>query len=162
MATHPDFTYPPWPPKEYQPRWIDSDSPAEDWAALVTSELALFEEDFLDLADQEEVERYADLLLDLHGSYDEHTRREAMEVVMGDKYVTGQAGAVGPGASAQDITFNQVWNQTEGDVDLNQLASELARLRQELRSKAVEPKQDIDVAAIAEAEVAAVPATPPR
>lgn len=75
---------------------------------------------------------------------------------MGDKYQAGQAGAVGPNAQAHDLTLSQTWNRLEGTVDLNQLAEELAKLRQEMKKEAVEIEHDISVAAIGEAHLAAV------
>ena len=32
---------------------------------------------------------------------------------MRDQYIIGQAGAVGPGAQAQDMKFQQIWNQVQ-------------------------------------------------
>jgi len=44
---------------------------------------------------------------------------------MGDNYSAGQAGAMGPGAQASNMTFQQIWNQTQGSLDLQQLSKEL-------------------------------------
>lgn len=74
------------------------------------------------------------------------------DIVMGDKYEIGQAGAVGPGAHAHDMTFNQIWNQVGGDIDLPHLAEELVALRQEMKKEATEPEHDIAIGAIATAE----------
>jgi uncharacterized protein YjbI with pentapeptide repeats len=75
---------------------------------------------------------------------------------MGDKYdISGQAGAIGPNANAHDMTFNQVWNQLQGSIDLPKLADELSRLRQEMKKEAIEPGQDIAVSEIAKAEQSA-------
>lgn len=74
---------------------------------------------------------------------------------MGDKYVVGQAGAVGPNSMARDMTFQQVLAETGNSVDMGDLAQELSRLRQELSSRSVRPEDAIEVAAIAEAEIAA-------
>ena len=77
-------------------------------------------------------------------------------VIMGDKYTTGQAGAVGPHSSAHDISFNQVWNQVESTIDLPALADELEQVRIEMRRVAGgEPEQDLSVAEIAQAEISA-------
>jgi hypothetical protein len=77
------------------------------------------------------------------------------EVVVGDQYTVGQAGAVGPLASAQNMTFQQVWHQASSDIDLVCLKSELGVLRAAMREKGGEPEHDIAVAEIASAEVAA-------
>lgn len=74
---------------------------------------------------------------------------------MGDTYKAGQAGAIGPNAHAHDMTFNQIWNEMQGAIDLTQLANDLSRLRQEMKKEAIEPEQDIAVSEIAKAEQAA-------
>jgi hypothetical protein len=75
--------------------------------------------------------------------------------VMRDKYIIeGQAGAVGPGAHAHDINFQQIWKQLEHSIDLANLAEELSRLRKEMKNEAVEPEHDIAVSEIAKAEQA--------
>jgi hypothetical protein len=75
---------------------------------------------------------------------------------MGDKYTTGQAGAVGPYSSAHDISFSQVWNQVESTIDLPSLAQQLEQVRIEMRRIAEsEPEQDLSVAEIAKAEISA-------
>jgi hypothetical protein len=80
---------------------------------------------------------------------------EQMGVAMGDQYTVGQAGAVGPGAEAHDMTFNQVWNQMANDMDLPALRTELTTLRQALKEQATEPDHDLTIAEVASAEIAA-------
>lgn len=77
------------------------------------------------------------------------------DVVMGDKYTIGQAGAVGPHSQAHDINFNQVWLQQSEKPDLSMLVSELSELRSAMRSQATTAQQDVSVAEIAYAEVEA-------
>lgn len=72
---------------------------------------------------------------------------------MGDKYVTGQAGAVGPRSQAQDIHFQQIWNS--GTIETADLAKELATLRQHLKSSATTADADIQIGTLALAEQAA-------
>ena len=43
---------------------------------------------------------------------------------------------MGPNAHAHDITFNQMWNQLGGGIDLSELASELETLRATLKDQA--------------------------
>ena len=82
--------------------------------------------------------------------------RPGEAVIMGDKYTTGQAGAVGPHSSAHDMSFNQVWNQVESTIELPALAHQLEQVRIEMRRVAGgEPEQDLSVAAIAQAEISA-------
>jgi hypothetical protein len=77
------------------------------------------------------------------------------EVIMGDKYEAGQVGAMGPGAHAHDMNFNQVWNQFGHGIDLLSLAGELSKLRAELKKKTTDPEHDIAVGSLAIAEQAA-------
>jgi hypothetical protein len=74
------------------------------------------------------------------------------EIVMGDSYKVGQAGAVGPNAHGHDITFNQVWTELQATMDVTKLAEELSTLRQQMRKVALEPAQDIAISEIARAE----------
>ncbi|MFC5060734.1 hypothetical protein [Actinomycetospora atypica] len=151
----PDFQITSWPPPEYQPRFMDSGS---DSVELLKREMAMFEEDFLDLPDQAAVDRYASLLVDLHGSYEGVSRDQVQEVVMGDKYVSsGQTGAVGPNAHVHDVSFQQVWTSVAGSEghDSQRLAEELETLRQHLRGVAQTREEDQAVAEIGAAASAA-------
>ena len=75
---------------------------------------------------------------------------------MGDKYIVEQAGSVGPQSHAQDITFNQNFNQTESSIDLARLADELRVLHQAMRQQALtEPEHDLAISDISKAEQAA-------
>ena len=71
---------------------------------------------------------------------------------MRDQYKAGQVGAMGPGAHAHDITFNQIWNENKDDIDLQALAFELSKLRLKLKEEASEPEHDSSIGAIASAE----------
>lgn len=82
----------------------------------------------------------------------ETSKPNIQEIIMGDKYTVGQAGAVGPNSHAHDITFNQIWNQIEGNIDLPRLADELGLLRQAMKKVATESDQDVAVGAVAAAE----------
>lgn len=77
------------------------------------------------------------------------------EVIMGDRYEAGQVGAQGPGAQAHNMTFQQVWIQCQGDIDLPQLAADLAKLRSAMKTEATSPEHDAAVGAVAAAETAA-------
>lgn len=77
------------------------------------------------------------------------------EVVMGDRYeVRGAAGAVGRGARADNVTIKQVWNELDNQNSA-ELAAELSRLRAEMKLEAKTPEQDLAVAEVARAELAA-------
>jgi hypothetical protein len=66
--------------------------------------------------------------------------------------ITGQAGAVGPGAHAHDNTFQQI----QGGIDLPKLAEELGRLRKAMKAEAAGTReQDTAIGAVADAEDAA-------
>jgi hypothetical protein len=72
-----------------------------------------------------------------------------------DRYEIGQAGAVGPGSRAANITFNQIWNKSEGKIDVQQLATELTTLRAALMKDASTPDQFVALGAVAAAEKSA-------
>ncbi len=74
---------------------------------------------------------------------------------MRDTYNIGQAGAVGPGAHAHDISFQQIWNDSKGHIDVSQLANELNGLRNSLSQEASEPEHYIAIGEVAAAEKAA-------
>jgi hypothetical protein len=74
---------------------------------------------------------------------------------VGDKYIAGQAGAMGPNAAASNISFQQVWLQVGQTVDLATLAQELGTLREAMRQRATTPEQDIGTGNVAAAEKAA-------
>ena len=78
------------------------------------------------------------------------------EAVMSKIEVGGDAGVVaGPGSHVHDVVFVKKWAETAEDIDIKKLASELAALRQELKTAADSPEQDAAVGAVANAEVAA-------
>ena len=165
FTADPSHPYSPDIPTEYQARQIDS---LDDFSLLgpaLNQEISTFEEDFVHLADDEKVRAYASALLGLKGKrghYDEETTTFVQEVVMGDQYVTGQAGAVGPGSHAHRMTFIQTWEQAAGEFDLAQLQGELAQLRAAMKERAIEPEHDVAVAEVAQAEVAAGEGDGPR
>lgn len=78
-----------------------------------------------------------------------------MEVTMGDRYEAVQVGAQGPNAHAHDMTFNQIWNQTKGDIDLQALSNELTTLRGELQKSAKSAEEFAEIGVIASAEIEA-------
>jgi hypothetical protein len=73
-------------------------------------------------------------------------------IMSNDRYEIGQAGAVGPSSRAANITFNQIWNKTEGKIDIQQLAAELTALRAALANEASTPDQFVALGAVAAAE----------
>jgi hypothetical protein len=85
----------------------------------------------------------------------------AEKIVMGDQYTAGQAGAMGPHSKASNMSFQQIWQQSQGDIDLVALTGELATLRKAMRKEAEEPSHDKSVAEIGLAEEAAQKADGP-
>ena len=81
---------------------------------------------------------------------------EGMKVMTGDQYnIKGQAAAVGPGAQVQEINFKQIWQAAGAELDLGQLARELAELLPALKKEAKEPADYRAIAEVGEAEAAA-------
>jgi hypothetical protein len=155
LTSRPEPGHDPEVPAEYRPRRFDPGAGPEALIELVRREIELFEQDFLDLADQSAVERYASLLFGLK-SYGQVTRDYAEEIIMGDKYEThGQAVNVGPHGHVHDVTAQQIWNEHSGRIDLAALATQLDELRGGLRAQAETREQDGEIAALADAAAAA-------
>ncbi|MBF0456542.1 MAG: hypothetical protein HQK99_01435 [Nitrospirae bacterium] len=73
-----------------------------------------------------------------------------------DTYNAGQAFQMGHNNHAKDITFHQIWNQQNGQIDLSALAMELPLLRSAMRKEATNPEHDISIGDIASAETSAI------
>ncbi|MGD1082864.1 MAG: hypothetical protein ABR881_31500, partial [Candidatus Sulfotelmatobacter sp.] len=84
------------------------------------------------------------------------------KIHMGDDYSAGAAGAMGPHSRASDMTFQQIWNQIYGAIDLPQLARELAKLKTALRSEAHHPEDEMAIGAVTAAEAAAKEGNGPK
>jgi hypothetical protein len=82
--------------------------------------------------------------------------------IMRDVYNVGQAGAVGANSKAENITFNQIWNQLSESPNLSELSHELSVLRQEMRRGATETRHDIAISEIAQAEESAKEGNGPK
>jgi len=72
-----------------------------------------------------------------------------------DTFSAGQAGAMGPGAHAHDMTFQQGSGQSAEQINLPALVKELAILRRELMGKAQTAEECTAVGDVAAAETAA-------
>ncbi|KAF5428813.1 Leucine-rich repeat (LRR) protein [Candidatus Methanophagaceae archaeon] len=84
------------------------------------------------------------------------------EITMRDIYIIGQGGAIGPGAHAHDMAFNQIWNENKDKIDLSELSKELTELRSTLKEEATEPGHDMSIGAIASAESSAKEGNGPK
>ena len=84
----------------------------------------------------------------------EGERHSSEEIVVGDKYeVSGQAGAVGRKAQAKNVNSYQF--SPSSQVDMIALAHELELLRSVMRQQASTPDQDLAVAEVGQAMIAA-------
>ncbi|MDX8353239.1 hypothetical protein [Cognatiyoonia sp. IB215182] len=77
------------------------------------------------------------------------------EFQMGDRYSAGQVGAMGPGATASQISFQQVWIQNQENINLQALEEELGALRAKMKNEAVSADHDAAVGEVAAAEISA-------
>ena len=145
-------------PREFQPR-LAHDTVDMSFETVMKDQFELFEQDFLSTQDPAAIERYTRMQVDagvLAGRYETETRNQFTEVIMGDKnVVSGQAGAVGSGAHAHDMTFNQIWNQLDQKVDLPKLADQLQQLQDVMQREASTAEDKIAVGAVAAAEQSA-------
>ena len=64
---------------------------------------------------------------------------------MGDIYNAGQAGAMGPGAQASNMTFQQLWASKGQQIDLAELSNELKQLVPQLKAAAASPEHQIAI-----------------
>ena len=103
-----------------------------------------------DAGAQAEIERLAERHLRGSGLVVHAT---SLEVNMRDSYHVGQAGAVGPGANASDMTFHQTLNQTP--LELEALAKELRDLADHLRKEAKTPEDQETIGTVLAAQLAA-------
>lgn len=145
-------------PHEYQRVYLNNKKVDEGFLEI-KQQVDLFEEDFVSLDRDSEADQYANQLASISsdaGEYTEDTRLTIIrELTMGDKYTTGQAGAVGPGSSSTGNTFNQIWQQYSESIDLPTLAAELRQLRNSMRAEAEKAEHDVALGAVASAEAAA-------
>jgi hypothetical protein len=148
-------------PSEYRPRIIDSKS-AQSLTESVLREFDVYEQAFVGLDSEREADKYVQLLLQIAspvGQYDAATRGVFVkELVMGDQYKTGQAGAVGPHSHAHEMTFNQVWSDRAAELDLTALAAQLRTLRAAMLPDAARPEVAVAIGEVAQAELAAAKA----
>lgn len=102
--------------------------------------------------ERDALERCFNRALEKPQAYIEYSER----VEMGDQYnIQGQTGAVGPGAHAHDLNFNQLWNQYSSEIDVAKLADELYQVRQAMKKESETLEHDTAVGEIAAAETAA-------
>lgn len=144
-------------PRDFQPRVVDAKT--RRLTEVVGDEFDLFEQDFLKVQDPDAIERYTLMQVqagDVRGRYEADTRRQYVEVIMGDQYnVSGQAGAVGPQAHAHEMTFSQTWQQLQGTVDLGTLAAQLRTLQEAMQREGIEPGHRLAAGAVGAAEQSA-------
>lgn len=94
----------------------------------------------------------------IHDLLSPHVRNATInigEVHVGDKYTAGQAGAMGPGAHATNMTFQQIWNQFGQGINLEALSSELEKLRAAMKADSTTPEHEVALAEVAKAQQAA-------
>ncbi len=85
-----------------------------------------------------------------HVTINYHQHHEG--TTMGDRIQVGQGVAYGRNSHVHDINFSQIWNQEKSNIDIEDLAQELATLRKELLNEAKEPAQFSEIGNIASAE----------
>jgi hypothetical protein len=108
LTTQRGYQYHQGVPQEYQPKIID---PNNDGllSETIAEQLGIFEEDFLDLDDHEQVDKYSQLLLELGSRKGEYTTQIrnifAEEVVMGHKITTGDNAIVGIDSRLNKVTM---------------------------------------------------------
>ena len=133
-------------PREYQARIVDT-SDFDLLRATIESEIAVFEEEYVDLENQEQVTRYAELLFmegSKTGGYTQGLRNLfVQELHMGDQNINyGNAGSIGRMSTGTLNNYAQAWDQMKSTADLSALSDELSQLRTALRQKAQSLEDD--------------------
>jgi hypothetical protein len=145
-------------PREYQARVVDISTFEALWPTI-TDEIAITEEEYVDLENQDQVTRYAELLFQVSrsGQYTEGLRNLIVEELhMGDKNINyGQAGSMGRESTGTLVNYGAAWEQLKATTDMNSLTNELTLLRAALRKRAQTIEEDKAVVAVADAEVEA-------
>jgi hypothetical protein len=81
---------------------------------------------------------------------------------VGDTYAAGQAGSIGPGAQAAEMSFEQVSGAQGAARNLGSLAASLLSLRDAMRARCANADQELAIAEIAIAEDAAIQRNEPK
>lgn len=155
LTANSSYKYEPRIPGEYQPRLINTEDLIE-LRKTIDNEISLFEEDIIDIEDDNELKTYFEILLKVSsfkGNYD------GVNHIFVNKFnnyeISGQGNIVGPNAHVHDISFNQIWNETKDGIDLNKLAEDLRTLRLKLKEEAKTLENDLSIGNIAGAESSA-------
>jgi hypothetical protein len=159
ITTNPDFHFNEDFPREFQPRQANV-AATLSLPEVLEGEFDLYEQEFLKAQDASAIERYTKMQVEagaLAGRYESDTRRQFMEVIVGDKYsISGPTGMiVGRNSHVHDITFAQTWSQVENKLDLDRLAIDLQQLHKILEREGSEPAQKLAAGAVAAAEQSA-------
>ena len=126
-------------PTEYQARSIDLSNFESLWSTI-DNEISISEEEYVDLNNQDQVQRYSELLLTQvprTGQYSEALRSVfVQELNMGDQNINyGQAGSIGRESTGTVVNYGAAWDQLKDKTDLNALADELERLQNRTSTK---------------------------
>ena len=73
------------------------------------------------------------------------------DIIIGDQYTVGQAGAVGPNSRAISTSFDNIWERCEPVIDIHVLAAELSLLRDEIGRLVARPEDDLVLAEVTKA-----------
>jgi hypothetical protein len=160
LTARADQQYQPRVPKDYHPLVIATND-VESLCQTVRKQIAIFEEDFVELDDRA-IEKYFDDLLPQAASQIGQYTPETRDRIVQNVFMAYQVGAMGPGAHAERMTFSQIWNQVGSEIQLEALATELSQLRSRLKEEATEPEHDIAVGSVALAESAAKEGNGPK
>ncbi len=168
FTANPNYGYDNRFPREYQPRLV-SESDADLMCEALKTEIEIFEEDYLDLKDQEKAKRYRDAVIHVggDGQYGAGTRMHVTNIVSGNAKVdmsntevkvTGNVGILAVNARLDRVTATI--NQTAGvpQAQREEFASLIEQLKNALKpieaSHADEAQRVVQITELAAAEVA--------
>lgn len=152
FTTNASYNYHPTIPTEFQPR-LSNTANRDSLEQMLDAELELYEEDFIELDKQEEVETYASLLVDmasLEGHYELSTRQVfSKEIIMGNKISFGNitGSIVNVDAMLEQVTQNIGSASNVDEVVKKQLTELIEQLKGELQKTPPTKKEEAEALA---------------
>jgi hypothetical protein len=158
ITVDPDHRFSDQIPRDFQPRLANVPG-GLSLEEILHAEFDLYEQNFLAVEDEEAIERYTRMQVEavtFAGRYELDTRRQYVEVIMGNKVNVSNSVVGVIGDQAQNVTVTQAWNNVGQRIDLVRLADELRRLHEAMEREANQASQKLAVGAVAAAEQSAI------
>ena len=152
FTSNTSYNYHPNIPTEFQPRFSNVTN-RDSFEQVLNFELELFEEDFIELDKQEEVENYASLLVDmapLEGRYESSTRQFfSKEIIMGNKISFGNVSGsiINVDSTLEQVTQSIGTASHVDEVSKKQLTELVEQLKTELQKLPIAKREEAEAIA---------------